>query len=98
MIVIKRIGVLQMAKILAAIYFLMSLIFCIPMGLLMMLAGGLQGKEGLMGGALGGIGMFFLPLLYAAAGFIGGAIVAFLYNVVAGYVGGIEFEVEQQPR
>jgi len=95
MIVIKSIGVLQMAKILGVLYFLMTAIFCIPMGVFVMLMGGLQGEEGIMGGAIGGIGMFFLPVLYGVGGFIGGAISAALYNVVAGLVGGIELELQQ---
>lgn len=95
MVVVKRFGVLQMAKIMGVLYFLMSAIFFIPAGLFMLLMGGLQGQEGLMGGAIGGIGMFFLPVFYGVGGFIGGALLAAIYNVVAGFVGGIEVEVEQ---
>lgn len=95
MVVVKRFGVLQMAKIMGVLYFLMSAIFFIPAGLFMLLMGGLQGQEGLMGGAIGGIGMFFLPVFYGVGGFIGGAILAAFYNLVAGFVGGIEVEVEQ---
>lgn len=96
MVVFKRFGVLQMAKVLGVIYFLMTAVFCIPFGLIVMLMGGIQGQEGAVGGAIGGIGMLFLPVLYGAVGFIGGAIFAALYNVVAGFVGGIEVEIEQK--
>jgi hypothetical protein len=34
-----------------------------------------------------------LPLFYGIIGFFGGAISAFIYNVVAGFMGGIEFEL-----
>jgi len=95
MVVFRRFGVLQMAKVLGVVYFLMTAIFCIPAGFFLMLMGGLQGQEGLMGGAIGGIGMFFLPVLYGVGGFIGGAILAAIYNVVAGLVGGIEVELQQ---
>jgi hypothetical protein len=45
-------------------------------------------------GALFGVGsILLLPLFYGALGFIGGAISAFVYNLVAGVVGGIELEV-----
>lgn len=35
-----------------------------------------------------------VPVLYAAFGFVGTLIAAALYNLVAGWVGGIEIEVE----
>jgi hypothetical protein len=35
-----------------------------------------------------------LPFLYAAMGFVGGVISAFIYNIIAKWVGGIEVEVE----
>lgn len=95
MVVIKRFGVLQMAKVLGVLYFVLTAIFCIPGGLIVLLAGGLQGKEGLMGGAIGGVAMFFFPVIYGVLGFIGGAILAALYNAVAGFIGGIEMELEQ---
>jgi hypothetical protein len=42
-----------------------------------------------------GIGFaVFAPILYAAMGFLTGVIGAFVYNLVAGWVGGIEVEVE----
>ena len=34
------------------------------------------------------------PFLYAAMGFVFGAIGAFIYNLVAKWIGGIEVEVE----
>ena len=35
-----------------------------------------------------------MPVLYAVFGLIGGAIGAALYNLVAGWVGGLEVELE----
>jgi hypothetical protein len=37
---------------------------------------------------------FFLPFLYAFFGFISGVIGAWIYNLVAGWIGGIEVEIE----
>ena len=45
----------------------------------------------------GGFGTMFaiaMPLMYACMGVVGGAIGAALYNLVAGWVGGIEVELE----
>jgi hypothetical protein len=44
-------------------------------------------------GPPGGILAVLLPVVYAAVGFIGGVIGAALYNVVAKWTGGLEFEV-----
>ncbi len=84
---IRRIGVLQMAKIMAITYALISLIVFIPMMLFMMVAGGSSGA------GVSAIAMLFAPILYGIAGFIGGAIGAFIYNIVAGWVGGMEIEL-----
>jgi hypothetical protein len=35
-----------------------------------------------------------LPLVYGVLGFIGGVILAALYNLIAGWTGGFEFEVK----
>ncbi len=45
-------------------------------------------------GVLFGVGaVIFLPLLYGAIGFFGGLISAVVYNVVAGWTGGIQIEL-----
>ena len=38
-----------------------------------------------------------LPILYACAGFVGAAIGCAIYNIVAGWVGGIEVEFGETP-
>ncbi len=38
--------------------------------------------------------LVLFPILYAILGFIGGLITAFLYNVVAGWTGGIQLTFE----
>ena len=45
---------------------------------------------GLMHAGIGALLAIFLPVLYAIAGFIGGIIAAFVYNLVATWTGGIE--------
>lgn len=99
---IKKLGVLSVAKIEAAIMLVMCLLISIPYGLFIigfsLMGASIGGRGGL---ALGGGGviagllvMVGLPIFYGVIGFIAGAIAALLYNLFAGMVGGIEIEVE----
>lgn len=100
---IKKLGVLSVAKIYAVMMLVMSLLISIPYGLFIIVfslsgAGSIGGQGGL---ALGGGGivagvlvMIGLPVMYSVIGFIAGALGALIYNVFAGFVGGIEIEVE----
>ncbi|MFT3790006.1 MAG: hypothetical protein QM741_02810 [Rudaea sp.] len=91
--VIKRINVLKLAIFqgaLMAAFGLLAGLFFLLFGSMFAGFGGHSGA-----GLIGGIGaLIFLPILYAIFGFIAGAIGAFVYNLVAGVVGGIEIEVE----
>lgn len=92
--VIKRINVLKLAIFqgaLMAAFGLLAGVFFLVFGSMFAKLGGGAGTAGL----IGGIGaLIFLPILYGIIGFIGGAIGAFIYNLVASIVGGIEIEVE----
>ena len=79
---IVNVSIAQTAKVAAALYFVISL----PLVAIMMLTTLVTGQ--------GGIGMFFmilLPVFYVIFGFIFTAIAAWLYNLVAARIGGIEF-------
>jgi hypothetical protein len=99
---IKSIGVLSVAKIYAAIMFVISLLISIPYGLFIMIFGvaamGSGAKEGMAAGGgaivIGIIIMIVIPIVYGVFGFIGGAIGALLYNLFSKMVGGVELEVE----
>jgi hypothetical protein len=91
---IRRIAPLQLGKIMALTYGIMGLIFC-PFFLLMtVFATHLPNNQrvGIM--ALGTGFALFMPVLYAVMGFVFGVVGAFIYNVIAKWVGGIEVEVE----
>jgi hypothetical protein len=98
--VIRRIGVLSLAKMSAAIH-----------GAIGLVLGAFFALASLLGGAIGqamgdaaaprivamlfGFGaIIFLPLLYGAMGFVMGALGAFVFNVVAKLAGGLELEIE----
>ena len=67
-------------------------------GVLALLFGGLvaniAGREAAALVGFGVLGLIFFPLTYGVIGLIGGAIYAFLYNILAGVVGGIKLELE----
>ena len=57
-----------------------------------------NGQEGAAPGALFGVGaIVLLPLLYGVLGVVFGALSAWLYNVFAGLVGGVEVQLEPPP-
>jgi hypothetical protein len=100
---IRKLGVLSVAKMYAAIFLVISLLISIPYGLIIIIYG-LFGAS-IVGGnaalAMGGGGivigllvMIGVPIMYSAFGFVGGAIGALLYNLFSNFVGGIEIEVE----
>lgn len=100
---IRKLGVLSVAKILAVIYLVISLLIAVPYGLIIIIfsligAGSARGDAAFMVGGggvvMGLVVMVAIPIFYTIVGFIGGAIVALLYNLFAGLVGGIEIEVE----
>ena len=47
------------------------------------------------GTALAFLALLGMPIIFATSGFIAGAVGAFLYNLVARWVGGIELHLEQ---
>jgi hypothetical protein len=83
---IKRFSIGQSAKFLGVLYLLFGLIF-VPFFLMF---------EMMAPDGTGGFGTMFavmMPIMYGVFGLIGGAIGAALYNLVAGWVGGIEVEL-----
>jgi hypothetical protein len=85
---IKRFSIGQSAKFLAVLYALFGLIFT-PFFLLV----DMFAPEGTAG--FGTMFALAMPIIYGVMGIVGGAIGAALYNLVAGWVGGIEVEIAE---
>lgn len=83
---IRRFGVGQTAKVLGVLYGLLGLVFT-PFFFLMSAASPDSFPFGF------GFAILF-PVMYAVMGFIMVALGCALYNLVAGWVGGIEVELE----
>lgn len=92
--VVRRVGPLSFAKVTGLLYALLGLIFgaCIS---LFSLVGSSMGSKG--SGAMGmlfGVGaVIILPIFYGILGFVMSLISAALYNLVAGWVGGVELDM-----
>lgn len=85
----QHIAPLQLGIVLATLSGALSLISVPPIILFY------RGTGFLSGGILS---IILIPFLYAAAGFIGGIIVAAVYNLVAKWTGGIEFTLADGPQ
>jgi len=93
---IKEIGPLSCAKIFGVLYGLMGLIFGAIMSLFSLVSSIALLDMPRMFGVLFGIGaIIFLPLLYGVLGFISGLIMAYLYNIIASWVGGLEIKISK---
>jgi hypothetical protein len=96
---LKNIAPLQAGKMLGAFYGLLSLVF-VPFVLVAMAIGGMAahntGNTTPMPFMFGmGIGFaIFLPVMYAILGFVFGALGAWIYNLLAKWIGGLDLEFE----
>lgn len=99
MTTIRRLDVLSVAKVVGTIGAAVGLIAGAFVSLFAMIGFGLaagatdEPGAGLIGLLFGAGAIIILPIFYGVISFIGGAIEAFIYNLVAKYVGGIQIEL-----
>lgn len=92
--VITRVGPLSCAKVAGVLYAAMGLLFGGVFSLVAM-AGGFaaSGSDRAPFAAVFGIGaVILLPILYGCMGFVMTLVMAWLFNVVVGVVGGVEVD------
>jgi hypothetical protein len=91
---IKSIAPIQLGKMMALTYGVLGLLFCPLFLIASFFASHVQNQQrfGMM--AFGTGFALLMPVIYGAFGFIFGIIGAFIYNVIAKWIGGIEVEVE----
>ena len=93
--VIRRVGPLSVAKVAGVLYALMGLIIGACISLFSLVGSAFMPKDAGMGGMLfGAAAVVVLPIFYGILGFIMTLISAALYNLVAGWVGGVELDVQ----
>jgi hypothetical protein len=90
---LTHIAPLRAGIVLGVLYGLLGLVF-VPFFLLASFIGS---KNAPGGSAFFGVFGLLFPVFYAVAGFIGGIIAAAIYNLVAKWTGGLEFEVQDVP-
>lgn len=97
--VITRVGPLSCAKIVGTLYAILGLVFGAIFSLVSMLSGVMSRTSeapGLgvgVGFILGAGAIVVFPVLYGGMGFVMSLLGAWLYNLLAGLVGGIELEL-----
>jgi len=91
---ITRVGPVSLAKFLGCLYSFIGLIIGLVLGMAALF--GMTFGEGapLLGIFLGVGAVIIMPIFYGMIGFIGGLIVGFLFNIVAGMTGGLEIGLE----
>jgi hypothetical protein len=94
--VITRIGPLSLAKIAGVLYAAIGLVVGAIVALVAVagLAGGAEAGSAVLGSALGLGAIVLLPILYGGLGFVVTLIGAALFNLAAGFVGGVEIDVK----
>jgi hypothetical protein len=95
---LKSIEPVQLGKIAGALYGLMGLIF-VPFLILFAVIGSFapksaNGPSGAVVAVICFAMAIFMPIVYAVMGFLFGIISAWLYNLIARWIGGIQVEVE----
>ncbi len=100
MVTLKRVGPGSAFKIGLVVYAFLGLLVGICVALFSMVAGSLTGMAGadaptarMMGVGMGFGAIIIFPIGYGIVGGIGGAIGALMYNLVAGWVGGLEVDI-----
>lgn len=94
---VKRVGPWSVARVCGTMYAAMGLIFGALVACVALVGGSLVPRNSDAGafGAVFGVGaIVLLPVFYGVAGVVFGALSAWLYNVFAGMVGGIEVQLE----
>ncbi len=92
---LTKVGVLSLGKVMGFLYGLIGLIFGVISAFFVVVGQVVSQAEG--GGVsiiVATILVVVLPAFYGAVGFLFGLLSAWLYNLVARFIGGLEIEIE----
>lgn len=94
--VVKRVVPMSVAKVAATLYAILGIIFGGIISAVSFAGQALapdSGDGGMMGMMFGAAAVVILPIFYACLGFVMSLLMAALYNLVAGWVGGVEVDI-----
>ncbi len=91
---VRRFGVIQTANMAAMMYLVMTIIFLVPVYILISVLPDSVDDTGMAW--FSGVTLFIFPLLYAAFGWVTTVLACWFYNMIAGFVGGIAVEIEPE--
>jgi hypothetical protein len=95
---LKRIGPLSLARLAAGLYGAIGLFIGAVVAVAAMAGAGIAGAAGesnpLLSVLLGVGAIVFLPLIYGVLGALGALLIASLYNLLAGWLGGVDLTLE----
>jgi hypothetical protein len=95
---LKKVAPLQLGIVLALLYAMLGLLVAPVFLLVSMFTAKTDAAGSAMPMMIGGmIGILFVPIIYGILGFIGGVLMAFVYNLAAKLTGGIEVTFEDVP-
>ncbi|MDD4255409.1 MAG: hypothetical protein PHP59_08550 [Methanofollis sp.] len=96
---IKHLGVFSVAKVSGILYLIIGLIAGLFVALLSLLNLAAPAGAGMATAGFGGAAILIMALLiavfYGVLGFVFGGLFAWLYNLTAGWIGGIEMEIRE---
>ena len=101
---VRRIGVISAANVTAAISLVITLVFVLLVALVILPMGSFPvslnaanpfDRTRVPSGSVIGF-LFIIPLVYAAIGWVMGALAALVYNLVARFIGGLQLDLEQR--
>jgi hypothetical protein len=94
MMTITRVGPLSVAKVAGLLYVIMGLVFGAFVSLAAMIGAFASNEEsaGMMGALFGVGAVILLPIFYGCLGFVMTLIMAWLFNIATGIVGGVEVD------
>ena len=94
--VLKSIGVFSLAKMMGTLYATIGFFVGLIFALLSVVGAGFagSGSEGFFALMFGVGAVIILPVFYGVMSFIAGALIAALYNLIAGMAGGVELNLE----
>ena len=94
--IIRRIGPMSIARLSGMLYAVFGLVFGAIISLVALAGGFASDSEGAaeFGGFIGVAAVVVLPICYGLLGFVATLIGAWLYNVAADAVGGVEVDIQ----